>query len=385
MKSMNIGLTVTTTVVVLCLGQVAKSSEHSDANPQVIILKLDDVVAHTSTDASPVSPRWQRVTDLAKSRGCVFMTPSEYRAHIETTWAVHEPILRPGPKGSFSEISVKDPSIVYAHCAWHLFFTARSREEYTTGYVSAPDLSGLQSAPRHELNMIRGKTRYGCAPQVFFYAPQGLWYLLFQNRDANYQPAFSTTKTIANPQSWSKPLPLMRKDEQAKWIDFWIICDDTKAHLFYTQAHRGVVVRATSLTEFPHGWGKGQEVLTGVHEAVHIYRVKGHTQFHMIYELNRDGVRSFGLATAASLMGPWNKVTDDYATTDQLTCNGQSTVWTDMVSHGEVVRSGYDQHLEYDPEACQWIIQGIRREAVKGPYPSLPWKLGIIRKSETQD
>ena len=300
------------------------------------------------------------------------------------TWTVHGPILSPGPADSFSDISVKDPSIVHFEGRWHLFFTARGKDEYTTGYVSAPDLSRLKYAPRHELKMIRGKSRYGCAPQVFFYEPQGLWYLLFQNRDSNYQPAYSTTKTITQPDSWSTPLPLLRKDEQAKWIDFWIICDNTKAYLFYTQAHNGVVVRNTGLAEFPHGWSKGQEVLTGVHEAVHIYRAKGHNAFHMMYELNTAGVRSFGLAIADDLMGPWNKATDSYATADQLTYDDQTSVWTEMISHGEVIRTGYNQHLEYEPEGCQWIIQGIRKDELKNPYPSLPWRLGIIRMSETK-
>ena len=36
--------------------------------PQVIVLKLDDVVAYRSQDGSPVSPRWQRITDFLKER-----------------------------------------------------------------------------------------------------------------------------------------------------------------------------------------------------------------------------------------------------------------------------------------------------------------------------
>ena len=37
--------------------------------PQIIVLKLDDVVAYQSQDGSPVSPRWQRITDFLKERG----------------------------------------------------------------------------------------------------------------------------------------------------------------------------------------------------------------------------------------------------------------------------------------------------------------------------
>jgi peptidoglycan/xylan/chitin deacetylase (PgdA/CDA1 family) len=40
----------------------------ADEIPQVIVLKLDDVVAYRSKDGSPVSPRWQRITDFLKER-----------------------------------------------------------------------------------------------------------------------------------------------------------------------------------------------------------------------------------------------------------------------------------------------------------------------------
>jgi len=263
----------------------------------------------------------------------------------ENVWTVRDPILSSGLTGTFSEIAVKDPSVVFFEGKWHLFFTARSKKEYTTGYVSAKDLAGLQSAPRHELKMIRGKSRFGAAPQVLYYQPQSKWYLIFQNGDSNYQPAFSTTKTISKPESWSKPAHLIRKDTPAKWIDFWIICDRTKAYLFYTQSHDSVFVRTTSLEKFPGGWSEGKKVLSSVHEAVHIYKVKGRDEYHMIYELDEGGMRAFGLATAEDLAGPWKKVTDSYATGEQLKYNDEQEKWTEMVSHGEVIRTGYNQEM----------------------------------------
>lgn len=298
----------------------------------------------------------------------------------QNRWNVTDPILLHGAQGTFSEIAVKDPSIVYYESMWHLFFTARSKEEYTTGYVSAKNLSGLQSADRHELKMVRGNKRYGCAPQVFYLEPQGIWCLIYQTQDSNYQPAFSTTPTLSNPDSWSKALPLVQKDRQSKWIDFWVICDDIRCYLFYTQGHDQVMVRSTSITDFPSGWSEDREVLKGVHEAVHVYKVKDHDAYHMIYELNNDGIRSFGLAVATHLEGPWVKVRDDYAKGADLIYTAGSDKWTEMVSHGEVIRSGHNQKMEYKPEGCKWIIQGILEEEVKEPYKLLPWKLGIIEK-----
>ncbi len=302
---------------------------------------------------------------------------------IDNDWQVSHPVMSVGPEGSFDEVSVKDPSIVFYKGKWHLFYTARSKKVYTTGYVSAKQLPDLHSAQRHELKMIRGKSRYGCAPQVFYYQPQSKWYLIYQNLDSNYQPMYSTTVTISEPNTWNDPKSLLAKDSQEKWIDFWVICDKTKAYLFYTQGHDGVMVRSTSLEKFPGGWGKSRKVFDNIHEAVHVYKVKGRSEYHMIYELNRGGIRSFGLASATHLEGPWKKVTDRYATGEQL-CYGEKTKkWTQMVSHGEAIRSGYTELMEYDPNNCRWLIQGILKNDSKRPYPSLPWKLGIINKVES--
>lgn len=307
---------------------------------------------------------------------------------VENTWTLSDPILSSGPIGTFSEIAVKDPSIVYFEGMWHLFFTARSREASTTGYVSAKDLAGLPTAPRHELKMIRGRSRYGCAPQVMYYRPHGKWYLIFQNLDSGlgplrYQPAFSTTKTISKPESWTKPKPLIQKDVKSKWIDFWVICDKTKAYLFYTQSQSIVMVRTTTFEEFPGGWGTGKKVFSPVTEAAHIYKVRGQNKYHMIYELNRGGMRLFGIAAAENLIGPWEKVTDRYATGEQLNYLGDKKAWTEMVSHGEAIRTGYDQEMEYDPKGSRLLIQGTLKKGWKSDYSSIPWKLGIIIRSES--
>jgi endo-1,4-beta-xylanase len=102
----------------------------------------------------------------------------------------------------------------------------------------------------------------------------------------------------------------------------------------------------------------------------------------MMYELNKEGMRSFGLAIAEDLAGPWRRITDRYATGDQLKAVGKTQTWTEMVSHGELLRSGYNEQMEYEPNGCRWLIQGVFKKDSKEPYPSLLWKLGIISKVE---
>ena len=54
-------------LLVFLAPQVVLAAPETQARePQKIILKLDDVVAHSSSKAAPVSPGWQRVTDFLK-------------------------------------------------------------------------------------------------------------------------------------------------------------------------------------------------------------------------------------------------------------------------------------------------------------------------------
>ena len=120
--------------------------------------------------------------------------------------------------------------------------------------------------------------------------------------------------------------------------------------------------------------------LKNVHEAVHVYKAIGRNEFHMIYELSNDGTRSFGLASSRDIAGPWKKVTDRYATGDQLEYAGKANAWTEMVSHGEMLRAGCNEQMEYDPKSCTWLIQGILKKDSKVPYESQTWKLGLMSK-----
>ena len=128
----------------------------------------------------------------------------------KVTWRLGPPLLLPGEPGAFDEVAVKDPSIVYFSDAWHVFYTARSKAAYSLGYASAPRLEALQGAERHQLSHLGGRQDgYAAAPQVFFFEPQQRWYLVYQTRDANYQPVYATTTAIAEAGSWSGPKNLV--------------------------------------------------------------------------------------------------------------------------------------------------------------------------------
>jgi hypothetical protein len=85
--------------------------------------------------------------------------------------------------------------------------------------------------------------------------------------------------------------------------------------------------------------------------------------------------------TADTLDGAWTRLQDSYAASFASRANVTFTVqpaWTQDISHGEMIRDGFDQHLSVDPCHLQFVYQG-RDPATDGvPYNSLPWKLGLI-------
>jgi len=293
------------------------------------------------------------------------------------TWNISEKIFTKENHGIYDTIAVKDPSIVYYENQWHLFYTTLG-----IGYAKAPTLQEFKHARHMHVDSARGiRSLYAVSPQVFYFEPQKLWYLIYHTRDAYYQPMFSTTKTIDQPLSWSGPSLLVEKTDTAKWIDFWVICDDSSAYLYYTRAHKDVYVMTTNITDFPKGFSQPSKIFSGVHESSHVYKVKGKQEYDMIYELRTDNIRSFGMAVAQHPLGPWNRISDEYATGAQLQFPNGVERWTDQISQGEIIRTGNDQWLEYDPQETRIIIQGmLKSEQGTLPYGLYPWNLGIITK-----
>jgi glycosyl hydrolase family 62 len=295
------------------------------------------------------------------------------------SWKAGPPIFTPGPSGAFDETAVKDPSVIYYAGKWHLFYTARGHNEYTIGYAAASTLEGLRTANRTWLTQLRSRQEnYAAAPQVFYFRPHRKWYLIFQTRDSNYQPVYSTTSHLDQPASWSRPLPLVEKRDKAKWIDFWVICDAGRAWFFFTRSQRHVNVMSTPLADFPHGWDEMKPVFAPVAEAVHVYRDRGRPRYVMLFETARGQIRQYGLAESAALAGPWRQTTDEFATGTQLVFETGVSIWTQEVSHGELLRSGFNERLEVDAAHLRFLIQGLTLAEHHGEYPSLPWKLGII-------
>jgi endo-1,4-beta-xylanase len=60
-------------------------------------------------------------------------------------------------------------------------------------------------------------------------------------------------------------------------------------------------------------------------------------------------------------------------------CDHPENRWTDCVSHGELLRTGFDQRLEVDPTRLRFLIQGVLDSDREGKkYGEIPWRLGML-------
>ena len=161
------------------------------------------------------------------------------------------------------------------------------------------------------------------------------------------------------------------------------ICDAEKAHLFYTSLNGRMWRVETALAEFPRGWSEPKLALRGdIFEASHTYRLKGMDKYLTIIEEN--GRRYYKAYLADRLDGEWTPVAD----TAEKPFAGWKNIrpacgvepWTDNVSHGELIRDGYDQTLTVDPANLRLVFQGMldKHKAGKG-YGRSPWRIGMLK------
>ena len=151
---------------------------------------------------------------------------------------------------------------------------------------------------------------YHGAPQIFWFSPHRKWYLIYQSEDSTrglkYGPCFSTNERIDDPAAWTLPEPLFEFAEGEKaGLDYWIICDEGRAHLFYTTLDGRMWRSSTSLNMFPdRGWTKPVVASQAdIFEASHIYRLGANGSFLTVVEAQGNRRRYFKSFVAETLDG----------------------------------------------------------------------------------
>lgn len=302
-------------------------------------------------------------------------------------WTYSAPLIAPERREREPSRAQKDPTVVFHDGAWHVFMTVKLPERSAIEYVSFDAWENADGAPRTLLTV--SESDYFCAPQVFYFEPHKLWYLIYQlgveGRDKMWV-AYSTTETIADPSSWTPARPILDGGEgdprEVGGLDYWIICDDERAWLFFTSLDGRMWRLWTPLADFPRGFRECEVALEAkIFEASHTYRLKGMDRYLTIVEEN--GRRFYKAYVADSLGGEWRPAADTaerpFAGWNNIAPAEGVEAWTDNVSHGELIRDGVDQTLTVDPENLRFVFQGMLDRDKEGRgYGAFGWRIGML-------
>lgn len=306
------------------------------------------------------------------------------------SWTSSGPIIVPQSDASHDLVAVKDPTVVRYHDRWHVYASSVGRGGiYGMVYTSFADWADAPKASFYYMSKTLGFDTYVAAPQLFYFTPHKQWYLVFQSGP----PMFSTADDPGDPSKWAQPQPFYPKtpkiiDENGGWLDFWVICDSQFCHLFFSNDHGRWYKSKTPIDKFPRGFGEPVVVLEDaeagrVFEASNVYKINGSNKYLALIEAfdqTSNHRRYFRSWTADSLEGPWTVLHDDgsapFAGTQNVTFDG--TPWTDDISHGEMIRAGYDETMVIDGTKLQYLCQGFAPGADTSNYNAIPWKLGLL-------
>ena len=144
----------------------------------------------------------------------------------------------------------------------------------------------------------------------------------------------------------------------------------------------------TTLDEFPHGFRDCQLALQAdIFEAGHTYRLKGINKYLTIIEANPRGKRYFKAYIADRLDGEWAPVRDSedgpFAGEVNVWPARGVALWADNISHGELIRDGFDETLTVDPANLRFVFQGAWQKDKTAGYGKIPWQIGILTPIET--
>jgi len=274
-------------------------------------------------------------------------------------------------------VSIKDPTIVRYNNLYHVFATVfdTSRNAWSAVYLNFGDFS--EAARAVQVPLAHKPVGDAVAPQVFFFRPHNKWYLISQ-----WGAKYSTNSDIANPDGWTAPKPLL-SGGPANAIDYWVICDSANCHLFFSGDDGNLYRSKTSIDDFPNFSGYEtvmSDPMPGrLFEASNVYKVQGTSKYLLLVEAY--GPRYFRSWTAPSLDGPWTPLADQQAApfAGQANVSFDGAAWTRDISHGEMIRAGYDETLAIDACNMQYLYQGVD-PASTATYDRLPYRLGVLRQ-----
>ncbi|KAJ2922610.1 hypothetical protein H1R20_g14475, partial [Candolleomyces eurysporus] len=305
----------------------------------------------------------------------------------------HGPLISP-KNDSRNLAGVKDPSVVYHNGRWHVFATTAKSGNWGLFYTNFTDWSQAASAPFFYLDQSGIGTGYRAAPQILYFAPQKLWYLIYQNNNA----AYSTNPDISNPRGWTAPKTFYSRTPRiieqnigsGYWVDMWVICDASLCHLFSSDDNGHLYRSQTTLANFPNGFNEPvialQDTKNMLFEASNVYRYADNGYLLLVEAIGSDGKRWFRSWTSSSISGSWKALAAEesnaFMRSNNVAFPSGTAQWTRDFSHGELIRSGSDQELRINPCKLEYLYQGMDPNA-GGNYGDLPWKLALLTQTNS--
>jgi endo-1,4-beta-xylanase len=244
------------------------------------------------------------------------------------------------------------------------------------------------------MDQTPGFATYVAAPQLFFFRPQDKWYLVYQSGP----PMYSTNDDLANPTAWTAPAPFFSSTPAivtqygGGWLDYWVICDTEWCHLFFSSNQGRWFKSKTSIHDFPNGFGEPVVVMHNANsgrlfEGSNVYKLNGTNQYLALiesFDQTSNGRRYYRSWIADSLEGPWLpwQGSGSYPFVGARNASFDGTPWTNDISHGEMIRAGYDETLTVESCGLRYLYQGADPMADNGgDYNKIPWRIGLLTQA----
>jgi hypothetical protein len=324
----------------------------------------------------------------------VLAADSEQESKALRSWISTEPLVFPVADERHPIVSVKDPSVVYRNGLWHIFATTADKKgAWGMAHFSFKTWAEAAQTKPFYLDDNPNLAGYNCAPQVFYFRPHKKWYLIFQSP----QPRYSTTDDLTKPESWSAPQSFFEgtpKSVVQGWLDYWIICDDTHSYMFFPDDNGRFYRSRTRIEDFPNNFSEPVVIMREANpgdlfEGSCVYRIKGTSRFLCLVEcIGKLGPRYYRAFMADSLDGEWKPLpgadseATPFAGDNNVTAESGNELWASGISHGELLRDGYDETMTVDPKNLRLLYQGLLRDSKEPNYALLPYRLAILKPSK---
>lgn len=285
-------------------------------------------------------------------------------------WMMSSPLFRLAKDNADDPAILLDPCVVKHDGKWHLFAGGPA------GVMYYPFDDFKADGP-----VIRGRktSAAGLAvPQVYYHRASKKWHMVGQQSYKDGEgmtrlgPVLSVSDKVDDPVGWSKPvrmeiaLPLDEKKMPAGWMDFYVIFDGDKAHLFATSG--GLLWRSeTKASDFPQGWSTPVVALkANIIYASHTYRQEtpqGSRFITTITSSGHDPVTKMGRQfqvsyTTDKLDGEWKP--DLVKPGTPFAGFGNASIadprWSRNIVHGEPLREGNDERMILEAEPTRFVF-----------------------------